>query len=536
MTTNKQYLWLLSAVGLLMWVLNLLTTPTLNDDVVYRCVFPAVKNSPDVMPLESVSDLLVSQVNHFVTVNGRLTAGLLSQLSLWLLPRELLATLNAVLFVLLLHGCALFAGRERRCEVVSLMFCILFVLVSGFQGAMLWNVGSVYYLWTGVIVVYLLHYLRSIAGQPLSLRHVLLSPVGFVAGATHEALTLPLSVSMVVYVALNRRRALRSAPLPYLCFFLLGTLMIFLSPNLRVRVDGDSLSLPMRLLHGAINMLMYVRVVWLLLALSAWLYWRDRPLLMCELKSKVYVWLSLVVSLGIVICCGTVGDRVPFCAELMALVLLCGLWTKAAGPVVRRRVVRCLWAAALLLWVPAVWYNLQNYQNYQTLCRQMYGDARRTLIATPTMEPTALSARYVFPCVGFGYNSVYQAFDAHDINNSCAALLCGKDSLVFLPQRMVERMGSDPLAYRRCELDRGNGLYVWQLPAGRQGVSSVTFCLNDEDMASLRFYQRWLVYPSDRFELDSFRYEVIHAFGRSYLVFTKPPTNIFRRIRKVVVV
>jgi hypothetical protein len=64
-------------------------------------------------------------------------------------------------------------------------------------------------------------------------------------------------------------------------------------------------------------------------------------------------------------------------------------------------------------------------------------------------------------------------------------------------------------------------------------VRSVTFILDEEDTSKLMPHQRLLAYHGDEYELDDFHYEVVKVCRQPYLVFTKPTTNIYRRVGRV---
>ena len=123
-------------------------------------------------------------------------------------------------------------------------------------------------------------------------------------------------------------------------------------------------------------------------------------------------------------------------------------------------------------------------------------------------------------------------FDSTDINMRCAARLYGKERLTFLPEDVVERIETDSTAYTDYELDRNKDLYVWRMKNDRP-VKSVTFILNDEDTSKLMPHQRLVAYHGDEYELEDYKFEVTEVCGRPFLVFTKPTTNIFRRIRTI---
>ena len=109
----------------------------------------------------------------------------------------------------------------------------------------------------------------------------------------------------------------------------------------------------------------------------------------------------------------------------------------------------------------------------------------------------------------------------------------GKQQLVFLPEDVVQRIMTDSTAYQHYELDEHQQLYVWQLEDDKP-VSKVIFHLKPEDIASLSLPQRMVAYQGDTYELDdNFHYDVVTVCNRHYLVFTRPTTNIYRRIERI---
>ena len=140
---------------------------------------------------------------------------------------------------------------------------------------------------------------------------------------------------------------------------------------------------------------------------------------------------------------------------------------------------------------------------------------------------------YVNPSIDFGYYCSYMGFDYKDVNMRCVAQLYGKDRLIFLPEDIILKIENDSSAYQNYELDEHQLLYVWRIPNYKKKVSKLTFILGKEDTSNLLPHQRLLSYKEDSYELDDFHYEVVRINGCQYLIFTKPTTNIFRRIKEI---
>ena len=65
-------------------------------------------------------------------------------------------------------------------------------------------------------------------------------------------------------------------------------------------------------------------------------------------------------------------------------------------------------------------------------------------------------------------------------------------------------------------------------------VKRVVFKLKPEDYSQLLPHQRIVAYKGDEYVMDDdFHYSVVSIYGNPYLIFTKPTTNIFRRIRQI---
>ncbi len=124
-------------------------------------------------------------------------------------------------------------------------------------------------------------------------------------------------------------------------------------------------------------------------------------------------------------------------------------------------------------------------------------------------------------------------FNAQDINMRQAATLYGKKKMIFLPEDVILKIKNDSTAYQDYQLDTHKNLFIWKLQENKS-VSKIVFYLKPEDISSLPLPQRLLAYKDSIYELDdNFHYSVIHINDRYYLVFTRPTTNIYRRIDNI---
>lgn len=535
---NESYLLFLLMVGLAMLWLNFQDVPTLSDDMVYRFQWNEHEGD-DIRAITSLGDLLHSQWIHYLTVNGRLLVHTLAQFFLVFVSPVLLQIVNAVLFIALLHLMTVYVHRPADKLTVATLACfLLFVVFQGFRSAVLWSLGSFNYLWVLVATMAFLLWIRQ-CWEKQSSSDVgcwLMLPLAFVVGWSHEGLSLPLSVAFVVWLWRQRHDLHGRTVQCCLLLFMAGTALSLLSPGIWNR-SGDVQGLSARLLGGVLNCVLNVRVVWLLLLVICYQWFSDRRALMVYMRQHVYGFIALTVSMGIVVLCGSTLERVAFYTDFFAMLLLLPLLVDVLSVAWRHRLIIVCCVIMLLALVPAYYARRENKETWQLAEQQMkVPDCKiigvRTVVSSGNALMDYIRDHYVMPSFEFGYYCCYMAFDATDVNIRCAARLYDKQQLVFLPADVLERMERDSTAYGNYELDESGALYIWRL-SREQVVNKVTFVLNEEDRSRLLPHQRLVAYDGDRYELDPFRYETVEVSGRRYLVFTRPTTNIYRRIHHV---
>ena len=325
--------------------------------------------------------------------------------------------------------------------------------------------------------------------------------------------------------------------------FMAGTALCMLSPGIWNRA-GEGMSLTSRMVNGAVNAITNVRVTWMLV-IALIVMWRrsgttnplQRQALRAHLSNHRYEYIALTVALAITLLCGTTLERVAFFADFIAMLLLARILMVAMSGRAKR-IMTCVCCGIMLLaYIPAYMVRAENADNWRLAEQQMKEPGRELIgVSIPREGDNKVMdffrERYVNSSFGFGFYSSYMGFDANDINMRCAARLYGKERLTFLPEDVIERIESDSTAYTTCTLDRNRDLYVWRMNNDRD-VKNVTFVLNDEDLSKLMPHQRLVAYQGNEYELDDFNFEVVKVDGKPFLVFTKPTTNIYRRIKRV---
>ena len=552
-----------------MVVLNHLTTPTLSDDVLYHFIFQYDESAP-VQPIESFSDIITSQWVHYHIINGRIVIHTIIQLILWLMNDHVFHVVNALMFVILIKVAAPLSSPQggktkpsplgeregalrrgvRLLTTHLILFTLLFVVMNGFQGEMLWNIGSVNYLWTSVAVLSFLLWMRRIKERPISLKYILLSPLALLVGWTHEGIHFPLSIVFLIYMIIHRKTIYKQAVFPFLLFFMAGSICCMCSPALWSRAGEEGITLQHRLMAGVINFAINIRITWLLLIAIIYGFKFKKALLMQHIRQNKYIYTVLLLTLGVVFVCGTNSDRVGFFADLWASILLVGLLMEYGLARKAKYVIPALGIILTMFIIPAIYYSYENYERVTPLSSPQGGKTKPSplgeregalegaLLAVRGFDADAswlarmLHSRYVQEPVEFGYYIYYQAFDADNLNNRCFAALHHLKRVAFLPEDVLRKIHEESDAYQDYELDEHGQLYIKRL-ADDQQVKHIVMKLNEE-VEGLWFYQRLLTYPNDEYEVNEEQFKTLEIEGKKYLVFTKPTTNIYRRIKEII--
>lgn len=557
MSKNKGYTLFLAAVFLAVLLLNLLDAPTLSDDIIYRFKWQADETAT-VETINGLGDLFSSQWTHYLVTNGRFVVHLLAQGALVFLPPVVVQVVNSLLFVVMIHLITCMVGWWRcltgetrqhtklqvfegvtafeRLFVGVMAFALLFVVFQGIRSTMLWELGAFNYIWVVTATMGLLLYMRRLADKPLTLRYALLSIVALPVGWSHEALSLPLSIAFIALLVIQRR-LWRSAVWPFILFYVIGCALCMITPAIWNRA-AEAVSLQARLISGAVNCVSNVRITWLLVVTIVIVWWKDRKLCYRHVKSLCYAYLALAMALSIVLVCGTNLERVAFFVDFIAMLLLLTLLQNVLSVLWQRWLMVVSGLLALVCFVPAYIVRKENQDSWLKAEQQMKEPGRELIAVTLPMHGQNMIMdyfcnHYANPSFDFSFYCSYMGFDAKDINMRCAARLYGKEKMYYLPEDVVRKAEGDSSAYKDYELDDNELLYIWQLPDALNRVDNLTFVLNDEDSSTLSLLQKLVAYKDSTYVMDDYNYEVVDIGHRPYLVFTKPTTNIYRRIKEV---
>lgn len=224
---DAAYWGLLAIACLVMLVMNV-WTPFKEDDMAFALIAGG-----------SLHDIWQSQVDHFMTANGRF-ADVVATLFCAFLGKAAFNVINTLVFGLMAHLVTVLA-TDRRSVMVLAMFLALVGCCFPVPGqTMLFVAGSCNYLWAITASLLLVRYLQSQHEAPLSWwRGALLLLGVFIAGNFNEAASFGFFAGLCLYYVFNRREVNRRE-IVALAGYLLGILLIVASPGAWERAaQGD---------------------------------------------------------------------------------------------------------------------------------------------------------------------------------------------------------------------------------------------------------------------------------------------------------
>ncbi|NDV94134.1 hypothetical protein D0T84_04270 [Dysgonomonas sp. 521] len=191
----------------MIYILNYIY-PLFLDDWTYNFVF--MENER----VSSLSDILVSQYNHYFTWGGRTVVHIICQ-ALLLLDFFWICVLNAAAYVALLYVMYSIANKNNKVNPFVFFLCHVCVwfLQLAFCQTVLWKTGSANYLWGMLIVLLFMYpyyiYFRNREYSNGVLKVILFFIIGIIAGWTNENIGLALIFYILACLFLYRREKMK---------------------------------------------------------------------------------------------------------------------------------------------------------------------------------------------------------------------------------------------------------------------------------------------------------------------------------------
>lgn len=337
--------------------------PYYDDDIWYA--FRYVPHET-LSPIQSASDVLVSQYHHYVRENSRAVVHVVLQSLMAALPERGFDLLNTAVFVFLMVCIVRYtADAEGRNSLLTYLaaFTTVFLLLPDMDYLFYWAAGSLNYLWTSAAVLVFLLLMRAVkTGRRFTgFRAALCVAAAFLSAFSHEALALPAGVALIVYLIRHYRSIGCNLPTLMSAAYGAGCLCLLLAPSITVRMN--------RMLPDAET------TEWLFLALGKFLQLRAFPLVcllallsgcrarwrisfrrFCRENGYLCVMCASAILFAFYVGSGTSNMRSFYGAEFFSMLLLLRFYDqRIRGSIARHsKAIAASLSAALIVWGAAV--------------------------------------------------------------------------------------------------------------------------------------------------------------------------------------
>lgn len=269
-------------IGFLFYALNYYT-PLFADDYSYSFSFSTGER------IESISQIIDSQIGHYQNTNGRSVTHSLAQLFL-LAGDNVFNIINVLFFLLLLyliylHACGSY--KNFSLAKLSLIAMLIFLSCPAFGQSFLWITGAANYLYGILIILGVLLPYRLQVNADTSSSHPLLEIIaaiaflllGVIAGWTNENTSVAMIVMIVGYIVYYRIKSIRihAWNITGCVGGIIGCILMLSSPGTASRLEtaggsGGIISWLKRLVFHSCDMFINLHLVILLFGVLFVLY------------------------------------------------------------------------------------------------------------------------------------------------------------------------------------------------------------------------------------------------------------------------
>lgn len=268
-------------VFVIIFVMNQITWYT-SDDYTYHFLYKHYLPSNQTQNINNISDLILSQYNHYLTWNGRFVGHTIVQIFMQF-NKIYFNIFNSLAFVLLglLINFIVTNYRKTFIRKNNLIFTYIFMwfFIPEFGNTVLWVSGSGNYLWTSLICCLFIFYFLRNSNKNTSIQLTVSAMfLSFIAGATNEntgPATIGICFLFFLYNYIERKKIILWQLLTILTGFL-GTIVVLKSPGASKRSSiilnfndiRESIVNLQSLYYGHLKILLFILVTCLLITIT----------------------------------------------------------------------------------------------------------------------------------------------------------------------------------------------------------------------------------------------------------------------------
>lgn len=506
------------------YVLNYLSAEN-HDDFVYK--FMIIGGEADFTHhISSIKDILLSQVDHYFTVNGRSIVHFFVQLFTGLLGKQVFNVFNVFFFAafvwLMKLNLTRQSGPAANGFALAVVLCLTLMLPL-FKDTFLWMTGSINYLWSSTVVLAFLLLYDNKRQQSVSRNLIWILPIAFFSGWTHEGISLPLAISLTFFNLLKIRKSYRQQGLWIALFFLGGACMAAFSPGIISRTGvGYELAfstIGLRIKTG-LTSFVKLRLIYLAILFTIVVWAKDRKLLKEVIVNNNYLIGAILLSCAIVLTCGLPSTRTAFGFELFSMLFLLrllGCYVKKFRPLTLMRCTIVMTVGLVVFYALLLRHTIPSWQETQRLIAQIT-QTHGGIIGTNEHQAGIFSSHIrTMLEPDAAPNSAYYKYTTWPVSIA-ATYHC--DSLVFLPQAFLDDLKVHSESYERLNLKTPLEFFVQRLDDGER-ISEVRYLLSPADFSTFPFFFRPIARRMNYYNTTSAisnSWAIVTLYGKRYLI------------------
>lgn len=518
-------------IGIAFWVLNYLT-PEFRDDYSYKFIFGEIPVDPCHRPfIKTFKDIFVSQYNHYFIANGRSIVHCFVQLFTGILGKNVFNIANTIVFLIFI---CVMVRLNTQITSFKIFFtcCIIFLLFPIFKETALWMTGSINYLWSSTLICIFIFLIEKYKREILSIKHVLYGIPCILIGWTHEGITLPLSISLIIYIILNYKSVYKQATFPLIIGFIIGTCLCTFAPGTMNRASENGKVMDILIISEFIQRICSGFILCLQLkALNTLLC--TFIILLC-MKRISFLWIkafyrknfiifnALFFSLGMVFLLGGKYVRMAIGVELFSIILFLRIIVQYCKSSILKNIKIGIGVASCILYTVIMYYSINNYKEYKYILSQLQLKKDNKIIVNEIHPPFYIDS-YVLTYLDDSRIDLHNWYFYDYSWNTVIARTYRYDSLVFVPTMVYDDIINHNDRINDIQQQKNYPFYVMPINSTTDGINP-TFILRPTDFQHLPFYIRPIAHKMFRYtatEIPTSRYGIINIQGQNYIFITK---------------
>ena len=303
----------------------------------------------------SLWDIIYSQYIHYLFVNGRTIVHAIIQVFTSFFRFDVCCAIVTFIYVItLILGEKVCFTHHRHTWIPYFVFIVAVFAFCCDPAATYGMETCVNYLWP---ITFVLGFIILFSKDLKWWGKVIFFLLAFVSGWSHEAIAIPVSVSLLAYMILERK-SIKSFQVAGILLFFMGTVAIVFAPGNFVKfVQAQDTSSMMGLVVKHFSLFIYLRLTYVLLI--SLIYLASKKKLKCFVLKHKYWFIALVTSVAFIIFTSAINPRSTFFIEIIAGGLLC-MFIDEFMSVKMHKVLIALFSLVIIpLFVGACFYRMQ---------------------------------------------------------------------------------------------------------------------------------------------------------------------------------